>query len=664
MHDSFATLSTMCSPTELNESYVSMDPFSPYAMVGSSAKNRGQKKIPPPPLEHGLPPPGKEDKDEPPSELYCKVFQQTSPSQETTQVGFIVLNCENPTFADAREVIMEELVPDMLSEDMPWKFIVPTLGKVSQKQERLFGPLMNNTDGAMGTLENPLSLVIVETKAKGSYTSKTRMESDSTIVTRTKANSVPDTHDEGLLVQEKESSPKRQASGQQSDQAMEQKTQENRDGEEDYQQVESFGGQPKEREIYDDEASDSEKAIPIERSWTIEKMPTPVVSPPPKQSEKDKEVDSCTTSPTSESMRSMERTHLIGYNRPEVFDPPPRSPHIRESSYRSLRSEFSPRKPRGSNVAAAVNRFQPNQADRNESLLSTADSIDSTKPFVIVMDPNQEKNYEDKESKEQDIPSTIDGSNKSLSAMEPTITSKLQGFTRRFWKPKEDPAVYERQADQEGEMKIEEVHDDSHTPEDSGLIQNAESEGAVDVESDIESLPEKEGDEIPAEMDYANLSSTTLSSNKFEKEEVQDKETVAAIDHEKDDERATSNADTADEEVLEIIPVERKITKRLIMLVTLYSGNREIMPKQKRAISMLETCQIPPKIVDGSDPGNKQVRNELFEVAEMRGVYPLFFIEERDEANARAIPNVNFLGTFETIEKLKESGTLSDILKD
>lgn len=87
------------------------------------------------------------------------------------------------------------------------------------------------------------------------------------------------------------------------------------------------------------------------------------------------------------------------------------------------------------------------------------------------------------------------------------------------------------------------------------------------------------------------------------------------------------------------------------------------MPKQKRAIAMLETCQIPPKIVDGSDPGNKQVRNDLFEIADMRGVYPLFFIEERDEADVRASPNVTFFGTFETIEKLKEEQTLGDILK-
>jgi hypothetical protein len=125
----------------------------------------------------------------------------------------------------------------------------------------------------------------------------------------------------------------------------------------------------------------------------------------------------------------------------------------------------------------------------------------------------------------------------------------------------------------------------------------------------------------------------------------------------------TPKREEAEEEIIEISPVERKLTKRLVMLVTLYSGNREIMPKQKRAIAMLETCQIPPKIVDGSDPSNKQVRNELFEIAEMRGVYPLFFIEERDEANYRASPNVTFVGTFETIEKLMDEETLGDILK-
>ena len=47
----------------------------------------------------------------------------------------------------------------------------------------------------------------------------------------------------------------------------------------------------------------------------------------------------------------------------------------------------------------------------------------------------------------------------------------------------------------------------------------------------------------------------------------------------------------------------------------------------------------------------------------MRGVYPLFFVEERDEAKTHAPPNVTFLGTFETIERLKDRNTLADVLE-
>jgi hypothetical protein len=119
----------------------------------------------------------------------------------------------------------------------------------------------------------------------------------------------------------------------------------------------------------------------------------------------------------------------------------------------------------------------------------------------------------------------------------------------------------------------------------------------------------------------------------------------------------------SDDEIMEVTAVQPRITKRLVMLVTLYSGNREIMPKQKRAISMLETCKVVPRILDGSDPSNKDTRNELFEIAGMRGVYPLFFVEERNEADPRSKPNVTFFGTFEAIEKRRENGTLGDVLK-
>jgi hypothetical protein len=126
-------------------------------------------------------------------------------------------------------------------------------------------------------------------------------------------------------------------------------------------------------------------------------------------------------------------------------------------------------------------------------------------------------------------------------------------------------------------------------------------------------------------------------------------------------------------------------SKKLVMLITLYCSDRETMPRQKRAISMLADCNphlnhnykptsggddhgsnsggsgggIAPVIIDGSDPKHREKRNELFDLAGMKRVYPLFFIEEYEDDHP---VNMTFLGTFETIEKLKENDKLKYIL--
>ncbi|KAG7351515.1 hypothetical protein IV203_010875 [Nitzschia inconspicua] len=648
-HESFTTLSTMCSPTELNESYVSLDPFSPYAMSVSSVKKQHKQAIPPPPLEQATSRTGDNVAG---SELYCKVFQQQD-NNETIQVGFIVLDASSKqTFAHAREVIMEELVPDMIPEDMQWKFVVPALGKVSQKQERLFGPLICNSthDGELGTLQQPLTLVIVETNES---TSKERKDSESTIVTSTASRSL----EENVVMEQNDLARKRQTSGQQSDPSMESHMKQQGTMQEASiptkicQEPSAAVEEVPVRAAQKEDESTPDEIPPVKRSWTILKQPM-VPKSPEKQGDVDEEVENGNTNTNSSATKkSVDRSYLIGYNRPEVFDPPPRSHQNSESSssYRSPPSGYSPRKPRGTKVTEVMNRFQPKQTDRNESLLSTADSIDSTKPFVMVADPKLEEQCKETYKEAQGVPRTIETSDESQTQPETTITSKLQGFTRRFWKPKEvaQKSLDPNDLQEENILNLEDEQEEQTPADDAGSI--------VDVKSDVKSLTAKEQNDPLPEADDVE----TCFAAEQVVEDYKDDPEVFSVEKDDDDEVHA----TVSEEVDEIIPVERKVTKRLIMLVTLYSGNREIMPKQKRAISMLETCRIPPKIVDGSDPANKQVRNELFEIAETRGVYPLFFIEERDEANVRATPNVTFLGTFETIEKLKDEETLGDILK-
>ena len=148
--------------------------------------------------------------------------------------------------------------------------------------------------------------------------------------------------------------------------------------------------QPKESEeeddgdSSDDDSTSSSEAPTMKRSWTIQKKPPVAPTPPPPPVNKD---DDDTVSSASLRRREM----LMGYNRPEEFDPQPRSKHSRSVPSPQI-TRSSPRKPRGSKVSQAVNMFQAtSQKERNASAISTAESIDSTKPFVVVIDPKREK---------------------------------------------------------------------------------------------------------------------------------------------------------------------------------------------------------------------------------------------------------------------------------
>ena len=87
-------------------------------------------------------------------------------------VGFVqLLSRKSNTFADARLVIQQELGPDTLSSDMEWRFFVPGLGPVSNKQEASLGPIYSflrqttlDTNLGDGTLLHPLKVFIMELK--------------------------------------------------------------------------------------------------------------------------------------------------------------------------------------------------------------------------------------------------------------------------------------------------------------------------------------------------------------------------------------------------------------------------------------------------------------------------------------------------------------------
>jgi len=87
-------------------------------------------------------------------------------------VGFVkLLSRKSNTFADARIVIEQELVPDTIPLTMEWKFFIPGLGPVSNKQETSLGPMLSflrrttlETNLGGGTLIHPLNVFIIELK--------------------------------------------------------------------------------------------------------------------------------------------------------------------------------------------------------------------------------------------------------------------------------------------------------------------------------------------------------------------------------------------------------------------------------------------------------------------------------------------------------------------
>ena len=109
-------------------------------------------------------------------ELFCTLLKKTivpnakSNPECLNNIGFVKLKSRKTcTFAEARAVIQEELVPDGISLDTEWRFFVPPLGPASIKQEQTLGPMFpflksttTNANLGKGNLLHPLKVIIVD----------------------------------------------------------------------------------------------------------------------------------------------------------------------------------------------------------------------------------------------------------------------------------------------------------------------------------------------------------------------------------------------------------------------------------------------------------------------------------------------------------------------
>jgi hypothetical protein len=107
---------------------------------------------------------------------------------------------------------------------------------------------------------------------------------------------------------------------------------------------------------------------------------------------------------------------------------------------------------------------------------------------------------------------------------------------------------------------------------------------------------------------------------------------------------------------------EATIKSHILMLVTNMGMNRTQVQNQQRATMMLKALNITYETVDGSDPMNKEIRNELFTISDTRGAYPQFFLvtDHGDDSELK----ITFLGDFETIEGINDSSSLPTEILD
>jgi hypothetical protein len=120
-------------------------------------------------LLHAIAVAGTPVKQKTPSTYFYRVIKRErdeSDNEVDERLGFITLESLGSTFLDARSAIQEDMDPESLPGET-WKFYLPSLGAVSNRQENSLGPVasfLQNTFGVHigdGSVENPFHLVIV-----------------------------------------------------------------------------------------------------------------------------------------------------------------------------------------------------------------------------------------------------------------------------------------------------------------------------------------------------------------------------------------------------------------------------------------------------------------------------------------------------------------------
>lgn len=95
-------------------------------------------------------------------------------------------------------------------------------------------------------------------------------------------------------------------------------------------------------------------------------------------------------------------------------------------------------------------------------------------------------------------------------------------------------------------------------------------------------------------------------------------------------------------------------TSSLLVLISRQSLTREVVANQERAFAILKSKGIVFETIDGADPANKDVRNNLFEISGIRAKYPQFFLVQNGE--------MDFWGDWDRFQRCNEDGSLEQAI--
>ena len=92
-----------------------------------------------------------------------------------------------------------------------------------------------------------------------------------------------------------------------------------------------------------------------------------------------------------------------------------------------------------------------------------------------------------------------------------------------------------------------------------------------------------------------------------------------------------------------------------VLLISKTSGAPTQKNNQEKTLMMLQSRKLPFVLVDGSDPSERDLRNDLFGISGIRGNYPQLFLQQQEG-------KISFVGDFETINNLNENGALGGLV--